>query len=380
MNNSIISLLQDRCRELCDEYNKAKESGNFEVLNVKALQISDCYNQLADFLPNYHTYRESAQFWKEKAIERRAVSIGNDNSVDKDFAESLRIISNITFETIAGAEIWKPLLSRGMILAEMKSLPRAMKSNNILLYGPPGTGKSMLVNALANAFGKDKAYYHASLDKLLSKYYSEPSKQIAALYDGARKNSEKAIIFIDDFDGMGAARSGGSEADTNNKVVTSFLLELDGTKSKNAPEKQPITIVACNNPWLLDSALLSRFQRQIYVPLPNQETTADIIRLQTKGYQLDLNLTTLAHSAVKNNYSGRDLEAVCSHAIEHMIVSENQGFESQYLSLPQNKREEFKLHLRPLNKEDFEYAFNQVHSPITQDLLDAYSAWGNNHN
>ena len=127
MNNSIISLLQDRCRELCDEYNKAKESGNFEVLNVKALQISDCYNQLADFLPNYHTYRESAQFWKEKAIERRAVSIGNDNSVDKDFAESLRIISNITFETIAGAEIWKPLLSRGMILAEMKSLPSVLQ-------------------------------------------------------------------------------------------------------------------------------------------------------------------------------------------------------------------------------------------------------------
>ena len=132
MNNSIISLLQDRCRELCDEYNKAKEAGNFEAMKVKALQISDCYNQLADSLPNIHTYRESALFWKEKALERSTVSIGKDTSVDKGFAESLRMTSNITFDEIAGAEIWKPLLSRGMILAEMKSLPRAMKSTNIL--------------------------------------------------------------------------------------------------------------------------------------------------------------------------------------------------------------------------------------------------------
>ncbi|NON61916.1 AAA family ATPase, partial [Acidianus sp. RZ1] len=138
----------------------------------------------------------------------------------------------------------------------------------ILLYGPPGCGKTMIAAAVANEI--DSYFIHVDAASIMSKWLGEGEKNVAKVFRTAREYSKKdgkpAIIFIDELDALLGTYS--SEVGGEARVRNQFLKEMDGIMDKNEMAKVYV-IGATNKPWRLDEPFLRRFQKRIYVKLPD---------------------------------------------------------------------------------------------------------------
>ena len=165
----------------------------------------------------------------------------------------------------------------------------------MLLYGPPGTGKTMLARAVAAQAGVD--FFAASGSSFVEMFVGRGAARIRRLFKEARK-SGRAVIFIDELDAVGGARSGGGgDGGTSEReqALNQLLVELDGF------ERDPgtvIVIAASNYVDKLDKALLrpGRFDRQVLVAPPDRDGREAILRSHAKGKPLaaDLDLTDVA--------------------------------------------------------------------------------------
>ena len=383
MTLNAADLIASNIRKLSEEYTSAEAYHDSIRMSDIALEIASLYTQLCSIQPEREsTYNSYTEFWERKAVAtdtRKNTIPAETVKVDKKhFADTLKFKPTIHFQDIGGYEKLKSELRKTAVLSEVKGIP-GFKPANILLYGPPGTGKTLMANALATELQKSDVYYNASLEDLLSKYYGEASKNISNLYDGARQNSKRSIIFLDEVDALGSARTSGGENSSNNQVVTTLLTELDGTKSKNNPEHQPLTIGACNHPWDVDNAILSRFRKRIYVGLPDADAVSSILKTQLKGYAIDssVNLDKISRECVSRYYSGRDLEGFCTEAIGSMIERSHPNFDTEFLSLSGANRDDFRLRLRPLTMDDLQIGFEKIRSPLTKAVLERYEEWNN---
>lgn len=133
----------------------------------------------------------------------------------------------------------------------------------ILLYGPPGTGKSFLAKAVATE--ADSVFFSVSSSDLVSKWQGESERLVRNLFEMARESpGGKAIIFIDEVDSLCGSRSEG-ESDSARRIKTEFLVQMDGVgKTSNGV----LVLGATNVPWELDAAIRRRFEKRVYIPLP----------------------------------------------------------------------------------------------------------------
>ena len=181
--------------------------------------------------------------------------------------EVLQLIhkSDVKWDQIGGLEDTKNAIKSAYALALAKKPEGVQISSwrNLLLYGPPGTGKTLL--AAATAGNLEATFFNVKVSSLLSKYFGESTKLISALFAVARTLSP-AVIFLDEFESLTPSRGSG-ESGSERRIVSTLLAELDGLQGKD-DDSFVMTICATNLPWLLDLAILSRFQRRIYVPLP----------------------------------------------------------------------------------------------------------------
>jgi len=171
----------------------------------------------------------------------------------------------------------------------------AQPPRGVLLYGPPGTGKTMLARAVAAQAGVD--FFAASGSSFVEMFVGRGAARIRRLFKEARK-SGRAVIFIDELDAVGGARSGGGGdggSSEREQALNQLLVELDGF------EKDPgtvIVIAASNYVDKLDRALLrpGRFDRQVLVSPPDRDGREAILRSHAKGKPLaaDLDLTDVA--------------------------------------------------------------------------------------
>lgn len=317
----------------------------------------------------------NAENWLQKGTGDRIPASASDKP-SCDSINAMKSIPTLGFSDIGGFSEVKRTLLRNVILSEMKDIPDAAPQN-ILLYGPPGCGKTSLVMALAGEL--EKPLYLASLDKTLSKWHGESSQIISSLYDAARKEEGgRALIFLDDCEVQSGDRSSAGNNNASNAVVTSLLAELDGVNSKSSPN-QPITICACNNPQMLDSAFLSRMKTKIYIPLPDVDATVSILNVLMRciprnGY---MDVRKIAATAVEKRYGGRELEALVARAKSSMIEDMNPDFEQKYLSLSAGGRKDFSLKFRPLEESDFLPGFSEIRSAVTDLELKKYELWNN---
>jgi len=180
----------------------------------------------------------------------------------------------------------------------------------IFLYGPPGTGKTLLAKAVANE--SQANFISIKGPELLSKWVGESEKGIREIFRKARQ-AAPCIIFFDEIDSIAPIR-GGELGDTHitERVISQMLTELDGLEELRGV----VVMAATNRPDIVDTALLrpGRFDRLLYIPLPDRGSRLHILQIHTIYMQLagDVNLLNLAD--ITEGYTGADIALFVSAA------------------------------------------------------------------
>jgi len=181
----------------------------------------------------------------------------------------------------------------------------------ILLYGPPGTGKSYLAKAVATE--ADSTFFSVSSADLISKWQGESEKLVRNLFELARESEGgRAIIFIDEVDSLCGSRSEG-ESDSSRRVKTEFLVQMDGV---GKTEGQVLVLGATNVPWELDAAIRRRFEKRVYIPLPEAEARAYMTKLHlgdTPNELVDEDFDKLGE--ITEGASGSDIKVLVKEAL-----------------------------------------------------------------
>jgi katanin p60 ATPase-containing subunit A1 len=373
--------LYSALEKVSEEFEQAKSNGDEDSAQQKALQCANLLRQLAKAVPQQREiYLERAARWERiggnvqqsastRSMERERY---DDEEELLSYGESLISKSTVTWGDIGGLDTVKQLMMETIVIAGLKK-PESIKPwKGILLFGPPGTGKTLLAAAAAGSL--DATFFDVKADKVLSKYFGESSKLIASLYNAARVHSP-SIVFIDEFDSLSLSRSGESN-DASRRTLSTLLSELDGFQDKKS-DKLLLTLAATNTPWDLDQAVLSRFPRRIFVPLPDEHACTEIVKIQTQGLDISsIDVRELGSQCVNKLYSGRDITNMCQQATWNMIRKENPDL-TKYAHLPFDQLKEKELRIRSLTRDDFASAFNKIKSPITKDEVRRFEEWNN---
>ncbi|MFW9906968.1 MAG: AAA family ATPase [Candidatus Thorarchaeota archaeon] len=170
----------------------------------------------------------------------------------------------------------------------------------VLFHGLPGTGKTMTAQAVANeAHAK---IFLAKASDLIGVHVGDGGRRISALFDDARKHSP-SIIFIDELDAIGLARSFQSIRGDVSEVVTALLGELDQTSE----ESGVVVIGATNALPLIDPAIKNRFDTVFEFSLPSVEERYDILQLYAERLPLKIEVALKEIAKRTEGLSGRDL-------------------------------------------------------------------------
>ena len=186
---------------------------------------------------------------------------------------------NVKWDDVAGLLEAKKSLYEALVMPI--KMPDFFTGNvepwkGILLYGPPGTGKTYLAKACATEC--ESTFFSVSSSDLMSKYVGESEKHIKNLFKMANEKAP-SIIFIDEIDSLCGSRSEG-ENESSRRVKTEFMVQMQGLGNKN---DKVLVLGATNLPWSLDSALRRRFEKRIYIPLPDVEAREYLLKNKMKG-------------------------------------------------------------------------------------------------
>lgn len=219
-----------------------------------------------------------------------------------------------TFQDVAGADEEKEELEE--IVEFLKNQTKfntlgARIPHGVLLVGPPGTGKTLLARACAGEAGVP--FYSISGSDFVEMYVGVGASRVRDLFDKAKKTAP-CIVFIDEIDAVGRQRGAGLGGghDEREQTLNQLLVEMDGFGANEGV----IVIAATNRADILDKALLrpGRFDRQVYVGLPDIKGREEILRVHTKNKPLgpDVVLKTIAKTTA--GFTGADLENLVNEA------------------------------------------------------------------
>jgi cell division protease FtsH len=179
----------------------------------------------------------------------------------------------------------------------------------ILFHGPPGTGKTLAAKAVANESGA--RFYAQSASAFVEMFAGLGAARIRKLFEEARKNAP-SIVFIDELDAVGMARSGNGFNREQDQTLNQLLVELDGF----GPRDQVVVMGASNRLQDLDPALLrpGRFDRQVLINPPDLKGRRAILEVHTRGKPLAEDVDLEAVSRQTAGLTGADLQNICNEA------------------------------------------------------------------
>lgn len=220
--------------------------------------------------------------------------------------------SSVTWDEVAGLEEARAEMEEIVdFLRDSKRFARlgARVPKGILLYGPPGTGKTLLAKAVAHESGA--SFYSQSASAFVEMFAGLGAARIRKLFEDARK-SAPAIVFIDELDAVGTARTGHGFNREQDQTLNQLLVELDGFANR----EQVIVMGASNRLQDLDPALLrpGRFDRQVLVSPPDLAGREAILNVHTRGKPLaaDVDITSVARQTA--GLTGADLANIANEA------------------------------------------------------------------
>ena len=312
------------------------------------------------------------------------------NGPDSDLIEMLEreVVDtnpNVSFDDIAELNQAKKALQEAVLLPLIipdyfKGIRRPWRG--VLLYGPPGTGKTMLAKALATQ-GKT-TFFNVHSSSFASKWRGESEKLVRILFEMARFYAP-TTIFIDEVDSLCSKRGEGNEGEGSRRVKAELLVQMEGVNSntsasaneKSEEDKRKLVTVmaATNRPWDLDDALRRRFEKRVYIPLPNDKGRMQLFNLNLKKIEINKNINYDKLVKMTDGYSGADITNVCREAsfmpMRRELIA-NKGRRIEDLVNDQSFREKIRA---PIGMADFEKAIGNISKSVSVKDLEVYSKW-----
>lgn len=250
--------------------------------------------------------------WAKKSREQRDQQVNQQiqfaNELEK-ISDIRPIVSNLTFNDVAGISEVREELEEiiDFLRNPLKYTHFGIRMpRGVLLIGPPGVGKTLIAKAVA---GEARVpFFYQSGASFVQIYVGMGAKRVRELFKRA-KVSSPAIVFIDEIDAVGKAR-GGMRNDEREATLNQLLTEMDGFEDSSGI----IVIAATNKIEMLDEALLrpGRFDRRIFVSLPNKEERKDILNIYLGNKPHRLNMDEIARMTV--GFSGAALSSLANEA------------------------------------------------------------------
>lgn len=293
-----------------------------DLIKSKFTEYLTRAEQLKEHLEKQQSKGNSAEASASGSTKARKLGDGDDDDADtKKLRGALAgaILSekpNVSWDDIAGLETAKDALKEAVILPV--KFPQLFTGNRkptlgILLYGPPGTGKSFLAKAVATE--ANLTFFSVSSSDLVSKWMGESERLVKQLFTMAREN-KPAIIFIDEVDALCGPRGEG-ESEASRRIKTELLVQMNGVGNDS---NGVLVLGATNIPWQLDAAVRRRFERRIYIALPDVEARKRMFELNIGSVACECSPQDLRVLAeMTDGYSGHDIAVVVRDALMQPI-------------------------------------------------------------
>ena len=259
------------------------------------------------------------------------------------------------------------------------------------MFGPPGTGKTLLAKAVATECGT--TFFNVSSSTLASKFRGESERMVRVLFEMARLSSP-STIFIDEIDALCTKRGGEGEHEASRRVKSELLTQIDGLSGYsgsdnnssneidnsnsnnnngkgnerhndgNGSSSKPMVMVlaATNYPWDLDEALRRRLEKRIYIPLPDDDSRVELLKLNLKGVEVDPGVDWRKLSKKMVGYSGDDITNVCRDAAMNGMRRAVAGKKPEEIRMLRAKDVAV-----PVTENDFEEAIGRVSTSVAKD-------------
>ena len=246
--------------------------------------------------------------------------------------------TNVTFSDVAGIEEAREEVQE---IIEFLKCPKKFQRlggripRGILLVGEPGCGKTLLAKAIAGE--ADVPFFSISGSDFVEMFVGVGASRVRDLFKQAKEDSP-CIIFLDEIDAVGRRRGasfGGGGHDEREQTLNAILVEMDGFESSS----QVIVIAATNRADVLDPALVrpGRFDRQVYVSLPDLKGRHEILKVHARKVKLGPNVDLRRSARGTPMFSGAELAALVNEAALLATLSNKQYVEQEDLEEARDK-------------------------------------------
>lgn len=229
--------------------------------------------------------------------------------------QEVRLIRAQLNTRVDGEATWDRLVLREEKLNSLKTVCALLRDadewaakgvsipKGTIVYGAPGTGKTQIARTIANQSGL--SFVAASLADVKGTHIGESANLVKALFEKAR-SAAPAILFLDEIDLIAPSRSSRSKDSFTGEITSQILQEMDGI---TLHKENVFVLAATNNLDAIDPAILSRFQNQVEIPLPDREGKIRLILQTLEGKPLAFDPHAEAEKIVSklNGYAGRDI-------------------------------------------------------------------------
>jgi SpoVK/Ycf46/Vps4 family AAA+-type ATPase len=271
---------------------------------------------------------------------------------------------DISWNDIAGLETPKRAIEESIIFPVRRpDLFPLGWPRGILFFGPPGCGKTLLAAAIASEI--KGMFFCADAASLMSKWLGESERNVSQLFSKAREvssNGQPAIVFIDEIDSLMGVR--GEEVGGEVRVRNQFLKEMDGILDKN--KKFHVYLIgATNKPWVLDEPFIRRFQKRIYVPLPDVKSRMDMFQIYAQNLKFENNVDFAELGRRTEGYSGGDIRDLFQ-STQLKVVRDffQRGSANDLNAIPD-----------PITMEDFQTIIVGRRPSVSQSVIKRYFDW-----